>query len=189
MLFTPALSSRALRIYTYRILSLKHRLYSATVQPSLTASDQGPGSLTRVPSRASPGRGVPHAQPCAPTEVMLFLLWAFAGPQNDHQLPFCTTELFSFVRPLHPPCPGVGDWLCSLILCICPRSLMHSMVLGFSSARSSALCPTVIPHWPRATQSETALTCPPLLNAQSHGSWHPPCHLAEFIFPAFVLYQ
>lgn len=98
MLFTPALSSRALRIYTYRILSLKHRLYSATVQPSLTASDQGPGSLTRVPSRASPGRGVPHAQPCAPAEVTLFLLWAFAGPQNDHQLHFCTTELFSFVR-------------------------------------------------------------------------------------------
>lgn len=164
MLFTSSLSSRALRIF-----SLKHRLYSATIQPSLTASDQGPGSLTLtpVPSRAALGHGVLHAQPCIPSEVTLFLLWAFAGPQNDHQLSFCTTELFSFVRSPQAGFPAsaptlsrCGDWFCSLTLCICPRSLMHGTVLGFSSARSSPLCPTVIPHWPRATQSMTAFTLP-----------------------------
>lgn len=39
------------------IVSLEHRLYSATIQPSLTASDQDPGSLTltQVPSRQLSG--------------------------------------------------------------------------------------------------------------------------------------
>lgn len=151
------------------ILSLKHGLYSATIQPSLTASDQGPGSLTltQVPSCAALGRGVLHAQPCIPSEVTLFLLWAFAGPRRTTSSPSAQLSCFHLwdrprqvSLPLHPPCPGVGDWFCSLTLCICPRSLMHGMVLGFSSARSSPLCPTVIPHWPRATQSMTAFTLP-----------------------------